>query len=177
MRLGKRKAGRRQPQAEVIQLHPLLTLAQNAVNEFDELRTKFLAEEALWQEEHPEAHEALAALEEIRDKLNTARDVAKHHVKEAGRTVGDFVYREKKKSPFYDGEKLLEHLLTLEPHSFKETVRILKERGVIQSLVLDKEAAKTVHQRSSEEGLSQIVGESFNEGGQPLAPAITVPKF
>jgi len=149
--------------------------AEEAVQRYEELRARLESEEERWQEEHKEAWEDMQGIGHLRDDCRQAIDQAKPLVAECGETVGDFKVQQKTSKPHYDPEKFAKVLCELESENLGEVFKALYEAGVVTSVGLDKTAIGVFFPRNPE--VQEGFADAFDPGGEPLTPAVTVPKL
>lgn len=152
-----------------------VTKAEEAVSKYQEMRKQYVLLEDEFQEKFPQAHAHLQNIKKLEDDIRTQIDGCKILVREAGHTIGEFIFTAKATTEGYSGSKLVELIAKLEDADAGELFKELVERGFIEAVSVDKAAAKVV--RASDATLRDRLAPAWDAGGVPLTPAITVPKF
>jgi hypothetical protein len=149
--------------------------AKAAVKQFEKLRAELTEKQQSFEEEYPEANAALNEIKETEDACRAAIEKAKPLVREAGQTIGDFIYTPKSTSSGYLGDKLLEVLCGLDSESLGDTLKELYKTGMITALAVDKDVARVV--KAAQPDVAELLEPAWDEGGAPLTAAITTPKL
>lgn len=151
-------------------------LAEEAVQNFENLRSDLVSERDHFEEDYPEAHAQLQVINQIEDAVRDAIATAKSAVGLFGSTVGDFKVQQKTTKAHYEGNKLLEELANIEDDA--EAGRILKtlvEAGVVKEFKVDRDSANVFFPRHPD--LETAFADAYDPGGKPMTPAVTVPKL
>jgi hypothetical protein len=149
-------------------------LAQEAVQNFENLREELNKEERIFQEEHPEAWKSLQDIHKLKDDVSQAVAAAKPLVAALGESIGEFRVTIKSTKPHYDETKFASILCELESSNLGDVFKALHAAGVITAVSLDKEAVSVYFPRNPE--VQEGFTDAFDPGGTPLTPAVSVPK-
>ncbi len=148
--------------------------AEKAVTEFEEVLEEYETEVAAWREEYKEAASSLDTLEEMRAEVIAKSNAAKQLVSKEGGTIGRFILTERRSSPKYCGEKLL-NLIKKRKISDKQIAGLFRKKAV--ALVkIDQSMAKLLVD-VGDENLQQVLSDIFDPGGDLVSNAVTVPKW
>lgn len=174
MKLGKNKTTKKTT-SRVKKANTEKDRAKEIVQEFEVAKENYLAEKELWEDEHPEAAEHLMVVEDKKDLAESLWNKAKKAVAAAQETIGDFKCQLPKTTPGYDGKKLLHDIA--ESENAGEWLAALYDQGAITGLVIDKDAARVIHQSGDREDLKEVLELCHDPGGKPLTPRVSGPKW
>lgn len=173
----KKKAEKKKALAKAKAKVTPLDEAKEAVKTFDEQRAKWGDMREEFRDEFPDAQLMLDKIEDQHVAAEIALGKAKAAVKKAKQSVGEFKFIQPKSSPGYVNEELLRTVIEYDGAADEEHNTLLAElyeRGVIKGFIVDKDAAKVIHDSGNE--VAEAIEEAWSEGGEDLTAQVRSPK-
>ena len=152
-----------------------LEKAEQAVETFEEMKKDLILMREEFQQTYPKAHAVLQEIHKQEDDTREQIAACKILVRDAGESIGEFVYTPKSTNEGYDGGKLLGLISSLPPETAGNMLKELSERGLITAVAVDKAAAKVI--RASDPDLRDKLQDAWDPGGTPLTAAISTPNI
>jgi hypothetical protein len=135
-----------------------------------------------WDENFPDAKEALDEVKKLEDEVNEAIKEAKPLVAASGeKEIGEFTVQYPKSTPTYDGKKLLKLLLKIKDGATTkdkadrlDLIMDLYDRGLITEIGVDAKVAGIINERDPT--IQKVIGGAWVPS-EPLTPRVSVPKI
>jgi len=149
--------------------------AEVAVRQYEEKAKEYYAEREQFEQSYPEALVELQRIGEIKEDVLESIEKAKILVRDAGVSIGDFRVQTKFTQAGYDASKMTELLIALPPKEMAAVIKSMVEKGVMTSIVINRDAIKVAFPHDP--AMSAVFEKAYDEGGEPLTPAVYTPKL
>lgn len=153
-----------------------LKRAKKAVTRYEQLNKERLEKQDAFEDGLTDSQKLLFNdIKETTDAVAASIEATKTLVREAGETVGPFLYQARFSTAGYDPKKVLHILCTLPPAECGNMLKQLYKRGAITAVLMDKDVAKIL--KAAEPDIEKELKTAWDPGGVAQTPAITTPKL